>query len=208
MNEFDHLDDFDDFEAMYLSHAAYGPEETDFTTTHDFHELSDEEKLWVAQVVSNYTKGLEEKGLQMLPQEPEDILAKHKAYVEMGHKLNYQDCTHTKMVLGFIAATSPEAHNGQDHSEVGTLYVAKKWRRQGMAEHLTGIVTGALVQDGTVPFAFVNPLSMPIFVSDGYVPAKLSQLPPSVFDACATCPKKPVEGCCDVQLIKEIGNGQ
>lgn len=170
------------------------------TITH-FGLLQPSEQTSTAETVAQYTQGGADEELQMLPVTVQDIFAKYVCYVAQDTEAEQPQ------FAGFIAATQPEIHGNNSMSEVGTMYIAPQYRKQGIATLLLHAITTDLEGQDITPFAFVNPNSKPIFTNTGYTKADTLQLPSSVFIPCQSCPMLPITGgCCDEQVIKEQSN--
>lgn len=156
-----------------------------------FELLSDSTQEEVAKLVSEYTNGVLGEKPQMLPVSEQDIFNKYTGFVALD----------SSVFAGYIGATWPEEHNQEYMPEVGSLWVPKEFRGQGLAGKLLGIVGVNLSSVGDLPYAFCNPLSLPVFIGAGYKKAKTNEVPVTAFDTCVKCPAKPLDGCCDTVVI-------
>jgi len=155
------------------------------------HADPEEEQLAIAQLIEDYTHGKLDETPQMLPVTVAEVMSKH---IALRAKVN-------NTFAGFIGAISPVARHNQPMSEIGTLWVPKTFRGNGIAFNLIKAAQAELAQQGITSFAFGNPGSEPIFKAAGFSIALCSELPTNVFEACANCPAKPLTGCCDQPLI-------
>lgn len=159
-----------------------------------FTNLEPDFQKYVAELVCSYTNGEQGEKPQMLPMEESGIFAKHVALVALNGD----------QFAGFISASKPEGWQRHDMSEVGSLWVPKKFRGRGYAHELVGTISESLVREKIEPYAFVNLLSSPIFRSLGYTAARCFEVPSSAFDLCENCPSKPNKGCCDQPLVYKL----
>lgn len=148
-------------------------------------------QLYVANQVSDFTNGRSNEQPQMLPVAPEDIISRHCGVVAMSEST----------FCGYIGAEPPDFYNGDNMSEVGTLWVPDDFRRQNIAGRLVEAATEEVVSEGSVPYAFCNSLSLPVFIRSGYDPVEAEEIPAAAFNACKDCPAKPMSGCCDTVAI-------
>ena len=158
---------------------------------HNFNNLAANEQQDVAERISAYTKGFLGEQPQMLPVEAEAVLGKHMGVVALfGQEF-----------AGYIGATEPDTHNGAKMPEVGSLWVPEAFRNQGIAKKLVKVISADLLALDELPYAFCNPLSLPIFIKAGYEQAGTEEVPPVALTLCKVCPKRPPTGCCDTLLI-------
>lgn len=149
----------------------------------------------IANQTSLYTSGFTEEKPQMLAISPEDIFKKYMGYVAVSGD---EFC-------GYIGSSLPQRWNNSSMSEVGTLWVPKAHRNQGLAHELVKKISGSLVEEKVSPYAFCNSLSESIFLDSGFQETTSNNIPPSAFDLCAFCPKKENDGCCDKMVIYQGG---
>lgn len=161
-----------------------------------FDSLDSSSQQEIAGLISSYTTGGMGEKPQMLAVSPVAILEKHIGFVAL-QEGNF---------AGFVGAKKPEDWNGNLMSEVGSLWVPEGFRERGIAHKLVEVISNELTELGKLPYAFCNPLSLPIFSSLGYKPAIAKEMPAHVYDACVDCPMKPSRGCCDTALIFKGGN--
>jgi N-acetylglutamate synthase-like GNAT family acetyltransferase len=157
----------------------------------EFENLTKKLQYQVAQATEDYTFGRTEEIPQMLPTTKEEVFAKYLGYIAFSGD-NF---------AGYIAAIKPVVWRGREMTEVGSLWVPSGFRSQGIAHNLVGLISGKLTEASILPYAFCNRLSLPIFESSGYKPAKDANFPPEAHAACQTCPTKPRQGCCDEKMI-------
>lgn len=161
---------------------------------YSFNQLPATRRFEMAKSISDYSKGLGGEDLQMLPVEPEDVYAKYVGSVAISKK----------EFAGYCGASLPEVAYGKTFSEVGTLFVVKKYRKSGLGLMLAESITKELINDDIEPYVFANSSSIGIFKKLGYMATPGHRLPPGIFEPCAKCPKNPVnKGCCDTVLAKE-----
>jgi len=158
----------------------------------EFNSLPHGEQADIAGLIAAYTHGQLDEEPQMLPVDSADILDRHLGYVALK----------SGTFSGYIGAMHILAHKGLNMAEVGSLWVPKNSRHQGIAHKLIGLASGSLVAIQEVPYAFCNPLSKGIFTQMGYHEVDAQQVPPEALVACNSCPMKPANGdCCDDILI-------
>ena len=157
----------------------------------------DTNKQKAVELVSDWTNGSEGEDLQMLPQAPEEIYKKQIALVAA-----YMD-----KPIGFIAASDAAEQNGQQMTEVGTLYVAKQFRKMGVGKLLVGLATAKVLEAGQIPYAFANNKSTGLF-GEWYEPGCFADLPGIAKKLCLSCPKFTPESCCDKIMVYDQGDTQ
>ena len=157
---------------------------------HIFGEMLDDEQFKIANLVSSYTKGELGESPQMLPVTPEEIFGKYLGVV----------ATKDGIFAGYVGATKPALHNGLYMPEVGSLWVPKAYRKMGIAQAIVQCISITLDVTGHIPYAFCNPLSSGVFKHANYEEAASDEIPAMAFLACASCPKKPINGCCDTVM--------
>jgi hypothetical protein len=154
-------------------------------------DLPTDSQNYTASLVASYTQGELHETPQMLPVSKQEIFAKFAGAIA------FIDDT----FCGYIAAAQPLTHGGLVMSEVGSLWVPFKDRGQGIAHQLVTYISQSMHKEGTIPYAFCNPLSLGIFKSSGYAEAVAEAIPIQAFGLCASCPMKPKVGCCDTTLL-------
>lgn len=158
---------------------------------YNWEELCVEKQTEVAAVVSAYTQGELGEKPQMLPVTRQDVTEKFAGVIAMAEGV----------FSGYVAATTPVKHMNGEMSEVGSLWVPKTYRGQGVARALVGHISEVIWQKGVVPYAFCNPLSIGVFKSSGYEQSGPEAIPVEAFRLCMGCPKQPDEGCCDRTVV-------
>lgn len=154
-------------------------------------DLPTKDQVYVADLVASYTQGEMGEKPQMLPVTAQEVQDKFMAVI----------ATSEGVFAGYAAAAQPASHVGQEMSEVGSLWVPSEYRGQGIAHKLVQQVSEKVQQRSVVPFAFCNPLSVNVFLNSGYAEAAPEEIPVEAFSLCASCPMKPVAGCCDTTVV-------
>lgn len=172
----------------------------------DFKDLQPQSQLIVAERVSDYTKVKLGEKPQMLPVEPGEVEAKFCGAVALTEVMEKFCGTvvlalEDRVLCGYIGAAPIEVHGTQEMTEVGTLWVPTKYRRQRIAHSLVAAVTKKVLFRGVLPYAFCNKLSLPIFTDSGYLESEPEKIPTGAFSACQRCPAKPENGCCDTIVL-------
>lgn len=156
-------------------------------------DLPDDSKENVANLVSSYTQRELGEKPQMLPITPQEVFAKFTGATAMTGRV----------FAGYIAASKPIAHAGSKMSEIGSLWVPKGFRGQGIAHKLVKHISTNVSKKSVTPFSFCNPLSLGVFLDSDYRQAAQEEIPAESFGLCANCPAKPGTGCCDTTVIYE-----
>ncbi len=174
----------------------------------EFGGLSSEVQEKVADWLHDRTRRVP----NMLTVKPEDVFSKFIGCVALK---GAGDEAKTEIV-GYVGAMESEVHEGQEMSEVGSLYIEGSYRKH-MVKHggellrisrvLVSMATCKLKEKDIVPYAFCNPASEPIFKITGYEPKDLSKVPSSAKVLCETScelfDKCHPDRCCDTIMVLE-----
>ncbi|MDO4773951.1 MAG: hypothetical protein Q4A37_02395 [Candidatus Saccharibacteria bacterium] len=173
----------------------------------DFASLADEQQGIVASWLRQRTSEVN----NMLNVEEDDVRKKHLGIVAMKAIVTADEQT-SYAIVGYIGATQPEEHRGEqmseEHegeqmSEVGSLYVEKAHRKHEVMIDTIDEATGEIItkpmrismalayyatkmleEQGIIAYAFCNEGSYPIFNELGFKESSLSAVPPKAGELC------------------------